>query len=87
MSFKPSYNLLDDYLQSQRSYTIRTTKSPTTMEFIAKATVNGHQFEARHKDAGRAAQKLSEVIRDAEQAGQTQPKAPEGPKAPPYPPV
>lgn len=82
MSHKVSYGLLEDYLESQRSYTIRFAQSPTTGEAIAKATINGHAFEARHQDRGKAAQKLSEVIRDAEQRGETQPAPPLSPKAP-----
>lgn len=60
---------LRDYLDTQRSYTIKHTKAPNG-DTVATATVNGHQFEGRHANEQRATARLTQAIESAELSGE-----------------
>ena len=61
---------LRDYLDEARSYTIVHSKAPNG-DTIARATVNGHPFEARHANEQRATARLTQEIESAELKGLT----------------
>lgn len=57
-----------DYLDIQRTFTIHRTKGANG-DTIARATVNGHAFEARHPSEQRATRLLTEMVDQAEESG------------------
>lgn len=72
MAYGINYRKVVDPDDFEQRYTIKQSISPTTGETIARATINGHAFEARHIKPQRATALLCETIEDAELRGDTQ---------------
>lgn len=75
MSDQPSpfIYLPDTPAETRPQWEVEVTKSPTSDEFIASIQTPQKPFEFRHVDRGYACQKVTELVREAEDRGEVLP--------------
>jgi hypothetical protein len=64
-----------EYLDWQKTWTVKTTQSPTTGETIARIETPQKTYEVRHHNAAFAVSKVTSDVNQAMQRGQVIPTA------------